>query len=84
MENAPSRWVVQEDILCHIGGMDAEPKGRRVPIMMSVAEVRAVDAWRRKLDDLPSRSEAIRRLVDAGLKTLGAEAKPRSKKGRGA
>jgi metal-responsive CopG/Arc/MetJ family transcriptional regulator len=30
-----------------------------------------VDAWRRKQDDLPSRAEAIRRLVELGLKVKG-------------
>ena len=63
--------------------MDAEPKDQRVPVMMSVSEVRAVDAWRRKLEDLPSRSEAIRRLVDAGLKAMAADTKPRARKPRG-
>jgi hypothetical protein len=28
-----------------------------------------LDDWRRKQDDLPGRAEAIRRLVDLGLKT---------------
>jgi hypothetical protein len=60
--------------------MDAEPKDRRVPVMMSTSEVRSVDAWRRKLDEIPSRSEANRRLVGAGLKAMAAEAKPRPKK----
>ena len=36
--------------------------------MMAATEVAAIDAWRRKQDDLPSRSEAIRRLVEMGLK----------------
>jgi hypothetical protein len=30
--------------------------------------VALVDGWRRHQDDLPGRSEAIRRLVEAGLK----------------
>ena len=60
--------------------MGAELKHQRMPVMMSASEVRAVDAWRRKLDDLPSRSEAIRRLVDAGLKAMAADARPRAKK----
>jgi hypothetical protein len=29
--------------------------------------LRRIDAWRRKQEDQPSRAEAIRRLVDAGL-----------------
>jgi hypothetical protein len=32
----------------------------------------AIDDWRRRQDDLPNRSEAIRRLVELGL-----QAKPR-------
>jgi hypothetical protein len=28
----------------------------------------AIDAWARKQDDKPSRSEAIRRLIELGLK----------------
>jgi len=30
--------------------------------------LKAVDNWRRKQEDLPGRSEAIRRLVELGLK----------------
>ena len=30
--------------------------------------VKALDDWRRKQDDLPGRPEAIRRLVEIGLK----------------
>lgn len=31
----------------------------------------AIDAWSAKQDDKPGRSEAIRRLVEKGLKTRG-------------
>jgi hypothetical protein len=34
--------------------------------MMGATEVAAIDEWRRKQADLPSRSEAIRRFVDWG------------------
>jgi hypothetical protein len=34
----------------------------------TVDQLAAVDAWRREQPDLPSRSEAIRRLVERGLK----------------
>ncbi len=61
--------LVQVDILCKNLEMEPEPKDQRVPVMMSAAEVRAVDAWRRLHDGIPSRSEAIRRLVAAGLET---------------
>ena len=40
-------------------------------VMMSAEEVEAIDEWRRKHPDLPSRSEAIRQLVAAGLKAKG-------------
>jgi hypothetical protein len=43
-------------------------KDQRIPVMMSSEEVEAIDDWRRKHPDLPSRSEAIRRLVELGLK----------------
>ena len=48
--------------------MADELKDLRVPVMMSVADVSAIDEWRRRQPDLPSRSEAIRRLVEIGLK----------------
>jgi hypothetical protein len=51
--------------------MADELKDLRIPVMMAAAEVAAIDAWRRKQDDLPSRSEAIRRLVELGLKAKG-------------
>jgi hypothetical protein len=46
-------------------------KDQRIPVMMSADEVEAIDEWRRKHPDLPSRSEAIRQLVAAGLKAKG-------------
>ncbi|WP_439538678.1 hypothetical protein [Sphingomonas sp.] len=45
----------------------AEAKDQRIPVMMAKSEVAAIDAWRAKQPDLPSRAEAIRRLVDKGL-----------------
>ena len=52
--------------------METELKDQRVPVMMSVSEVRALDAWRRSQEDLPSRGEAIRRLIERGLKAPAA------------
>jgi hypothetical protein len=46
---------------------DAEP--RRLNIVAPPSWVARVDAWRRAQPDLPNLSEAIRRLVDAGLAT---------------
>ena len=48
--------------------MADELKDLRIPVMMAATEVGAIDEWRRKQADLPSRSEAIRRLVELGLK----------------
>jgi hypothetical protein len=48
--------------------MADEKKDQRIPVMMSTDEVAAIDDWRRHNPDLPSRSEAIRRLVGLGLK----------------
>jgi hypothetical protein len=47
-------------------------------LQMRVTEdfVRKIDDWRRKQPDLPSRTEAIRRLVEFGLE---AEATPKKK-----
>jgi hypothetical protein len=33
--------------------------------------IKQLDAWRRKQDDLPGRPEAIRRLVELGLRVKG-------------
>jgi hypothetical protein len=48
--------------------MADELKDLRIPVMMTATDVTAIDEWRRKQQDLPSRSEAIRRLVELGLK----------------
>ena len=38
--------------------------------------LRRVDDWRRGQEDLPSRTEAIRRLVELGLKVTAERGKP--------
>jgi hypothetical protein len=35
---------------------------------MAIDALQTIDDWRRKQDDLPGRPEAIRRLVERGLK----------------
>jgi hypothetical protein len=47
------------------------------PFQMRVTEefLRTVDDWRRKQPDMPSRAEAIRRLVEQAVKSSGT--KPR-------
>jgi hypothetical protein len=39
-----------------------------VNVRLSMESVSEIDDWRRKQDDLPGRPEAIRRLVELGLK----------------
>jgi len=39
----------------------------RVDLMMMASEVRAIEEWRRHQPDLPTRAEAIRRLIQLGL-----------------
>jgi hypothetical protein len=45
------------------------PATNGVPVMVRVAQdaLSEIDEWRRTQPDLPSRPEAIRRLVEAGL-----------------
>ena len=43
--------------------------------------LRRVDDWRRTQPDIPSRAEAIRRLVDAGLQASEAQKMPQRKAG---
>ena len=38
------------------------------PMRFTVSQLEAVDEWRRNQPDLPSRTEAIRRLVEEALK----------------
>ena len=40
----------------------------RLQMRVSPQFIKSVDSWRRKQEDLPSRSEAIRRLVEMALK----------------
>ncbi|WP_419762273.1 ribbon-helix-helix protein, CopG family [Brevundimonas vesicularis] len=39
-----------------------------VQLRLSDELVKAIDEWRRTQEDIPTRSEAIRRLVEKGLK----------------
>ena len=50
--------------------MRGEARDQRVPIMLSINELRQLDEWRREQQDLPSRSEAIRRLIQVGMSAL--------------
>ncbi len=50
------------------GPMARGPITRRIPFVTDDEQIRRVDEWRRQQPDLPTRAEAIRRLIDLGLK----------------
>jgi hypothetical protein len=47
--------------------MDCMVQGKRVEIRLNAEQVAAVDQWRRYMEDLPPRAEAIVRLMEIGL-----------------
>jgi len=47
----------------------------RVDLMMMASEVQAIEEWRRQEQDLPTRAEAIRRLIQLGLAATARKAK---------
>ena len=55
-----------------------EPKDVRLPLMVSRSEVRAIDEYRFS-ERIPTRAEAIRRLIELGLyaSRVGGEKLPR-------
>ncbi len=53
-----------------------EPNTDRFEMRAPSAWLKAVDEWRRNQPDIPSRAEAIRRLVDAQLKRRERSKKP--------
>jgi len=55
--------------------MTEERKDQRIPIMMASSEVARIDQWRAKQPGIPSRAEAIRRLVELGLEVSKRERK---------
>ena len=61
--------------------MDDDRLDQRLQLVTSRKWVTAVDEWRRKQPDLPSRSEAIRRLIELGLKAAEHNTQP-PRKGR--
>lgn len=61
------------------------PKTERFEMRMEVDMIAQLDEWRRQQPDLPSRAEAIRRLVRQSLAGEGAPTgtvKPAKRKGR--
>jgi hypothetical protein len=55
--------------------LDPDTETRRLNLVAPASWVRKIDDWRRQQDDLPNISEAIRRLVDAGLEATARKAK---------
>jgi hypothetical protein len=49
--------------------------GTQIGMRWHDPDLRAIDEWRRSQTDLPSRPEAIRRLVELGLASKGGKAK---------
>jgi hypothetical protein len=47
--------------------LDPDTETRRLNLVAPASWMRKIDDWRRQQPDLPNISEAIRRLVDAGL-----------------
>jgi hypothetical protein len=43
----------------------------QIGVRVDPALLKLIDEWRRKQDDVPTRPEAIRRLVQIGLKAKG-------------
>ena len=56
-------------------GAGRKPTGRDPARTFRLSDefIAAIDEWRRKQSDLPTRSEAIRRLVEIGLKAKSAK-----------
>jgi len=52
--------------------MNAQSMTERFEMRLDSSVLEHVDAWRGRQSDLPSRSEAVRRLVDAGLSATGS------------
>jgi hypothetical protein len=50
--------------------------GAQIGMRWQQAPLQAIDAWRDEQWDKPSRAEAIRRLVQLGLRSRGSAAKP--------
>jgi len=50
-------------------------KTERFEMRVSEELLASIDEWRRQEPDIPPRAEAIRRLVEAGLKALTAKPK---------
>ena len=61
----------RKDVTKKSRGRPATGKGIQVGERWSPGAIEQIDDWRRQQLDLPGRPEAIRRLVEIGLKTKG-------------
>jgi hypothetical protein len=55
--------------------LDPDTETRRLNLVAPTSWVKKIDDWRRQQPDLPNISEAIRRLVDAGLEATSKKGK---------
>jgi hypothetical protein len=55
--------------------LDPDADTKRINMMAPISWLKKIDEWRRQQPDLPNISEAIRRLVDAGLDATARKAK---------
>jgi metal-responsive CopG/Arc/MetJ family transcriptional regulator len=53
--------------------MDKNLKERRVPVMVSADWIAQIDAWRIRQPGIPTRSEAIRRIVSERIEQEAEE-----------
>jgi hypothetical protein len=75
--------IARYGTLCYPSRMENEPRGNRVPFMMSDSELKQLDDW--MFDHrVRGRSEAIRRLIQLGMRhappTPGARKVPTRKR----
>jgi hypothetical protein len=66
------RNVVLVVPLAYFGPMEIEPLDVRLPVMVSRSAADAIDNWR-YANHIPTRAEAIRRLIEMGLEAAKAE-----------
>jgi hypothetical protein len=56
------------------------PKTERFEMRLELEMIDRIDNWRRQQSDLPTRAEAIRRLVELSLAGTSSKGRSRSKK----
>jgi hypothetical protein len=56
-----------------------DPKQTTLQMRVSASYLKSIDDWRRRQPDLPSRSEAIRRLTAIALQSARPEIKPKKR-----